>query len=101
MTNSKNSSSTRAANRRGQRGQKAAPGSTDLDRSLKLTSARALASAGAYVRTNVLLSQPRSEDSRGGKWVVDVTDVDVLSMFHTIDLAADMSCMSCKAGGRA
>jgi hypothetical protein len=75
---------------------KPAPGSTDLDRPLKLATAQALASAGFYVRTNVVLSEPRSVD--GKAWVADVTDVDVLAVAHGIDFRADLSCTSCKGG---
>lgn len=98
MTNSKNSSSPRAPSRHGAKRQKAAPGTTDLDRPLKLGSAQALASAGLYVRTNVVLSEPRSETVRSGKWTTDITDIDVLAIVHAIDFGADIACMSCKSG---
>ena len=77
--------------------EKVAPGATDFDRPLKLATAQALASAGFYVRTNVVLSEPRAVD--GGAWVVDVTDVDVLAVAHGLDFRPDLSCVSCKGGG--
>ena len=99
MTNSKNSSNPRATSRRGPKGEKAASRSTDLDRPLKLGCAQSLASAGIYVRMNVVLSEP-CENTRGGRWVADITDVDVLGISHSLDLSADISCVSCKAGTR-
>ena len=94
MTNSRNLSMPRGSKRR----EKVAPGATDLDRPLKLASAQALASAGLYVRTNVVLSEPRHEYARDGRWVDDITDVDVLGIMHSLDLSADVSCMTCKGG---
>jgi len=94
---SKNLSNRRAGSRRGAKAPKAAPGTTDLDRPLKLASAQALASAGLYVRTNVVLSEPRSATT-AGKWVTDITDVDVMGIIHTLDLRADTSCVTCKGG---
>src|SRR6267143_1874499 len=98
MTNSKNSSSPRDTSRRGSKSEKSAPGSNDQDRPLKLATARALASAGLYVRTNVVLSEHRAGSGPGEKWAANVTDVDVLAISHGIDLAADIACVTCKGG---
>lgn len=73
-----------------------APGTTDLDRPLKLATAQTLASAGYYVRTNVVLSEPRSLE--GAKWVADITDIDVMGITHLLDFRADISCVTCKGG---
>jgi hypothetical protein len=96
--NSKNLSNPRGGNRRAAKSARPAPGTKDLDRPLKLAAAQAMSSAGFYVRTNVRLSEPRNAPTREGKWVSDITDVDVMGIVHTVDLRADISCMTCKGG---
>src|SRR5688572_24308595 len=98
MTSSKNSSNPRDTSRRGSKREKPGPGVLDQDRDLKLASARALASAGLYVRTNVLLSEDRAGTDREDKWAGNVTDVDVLAITHALDLSADTVCVTCKGG---
>src|ERR1041385_4818831 len=98
MMNSKNLSNPRGGSRRAAKSTRPTPGTKDLDRPLKLAAAQAMSSAGFYVRMNVRLSEPRSAAAREGRWVSDITDVDVMGVVHTIDLRADISCMTCKGG---
>lgn len=101
---SKNSSNTRDPDRRrrapkpsaSQDGLLSGPGVSDKDRELKLATARCMASAGYYVRTNVVLSEPRSIDGPRS----DVTDVDVMAFAYSLDLRTDLTCFSCKSGTR-
>lgn len=95
---SKNLSNPRGGSRRAPKPPKPPAGTTDLDRPLKLASAQTMTSAGFYVRTNVVLSEPRSSPARDGKWVTDITDIDVMGIVHTLDLRADTSCVTCKGG---
>lgn len=67
------------------------------DLALKLKTAQTFASAGYFVRLNVSLSEPPLLSKWSGK-LVDVTDLDVLALKHTIDFDTDIVCVSAKAG---
>lgn len=68
------------------------PVGKDLDLSLKLQVAAALAASGYYTRINVLLS---ATSSRG---LADVTDIDVLAIRYDLMFKRDAVAVSCKAG---
>jgi hypothetical protein len=68
------------------------PPGKDLDLSLKLQVAAALAACGYYTRINVLLS---ATSSRG---LADVTDIDVLAIRYDLMFKRDAVAVSCKSG---
>src|ERR1700722_12732779 len=68
------------------------PVAKDLDLSLKLQVAAALAASGYYSRINVLLS------ATGSRGLADVTDIDVLAIRYDLMFKRDVVAVSCKAG---
>jgi hypothetical protein len=67
-------------------------GRDDLDLSLKLRAAAALAASGYYCKLNVALSAVT------GRGLGDVTDVDVLGIRHDLGFSNLIVAVSCKSG---
>jgi hypothetical protein len=70
---------------------------SEKDLFLKLGTAQTFASVGYFVRLNVSLSEPPLLSNWSGRFL-DVTDVDVLALKHTIDFDTDIVCVSAKSG---
>ncbi|MGA7238846.1 MAG: hypothetical protein WBY44_24400 [Bryobacteraceae bacterium] len=79
-----------AATRGGGKGKR--PGGKDLDLTLKLQVAGALAACGYHSRINVLLS------ATGARGLADVTDIDVLAIRYDLMFKREVVAVSCKSG---